>query len=63
MKCYFCHGIKGALAEVKKYKWAHIQCVNWIPAIYFETNTEIKGTVKSGIYTCCICKKKSGASL
>lgn len=43
ISCRFCPlGIRGPLKRLKLsdwegYFWAHVQCVNWIPELYFST--------------------------
>lgn len=50
---------------MKLYGWMHIQCVNWIPDLYFEegSEVEINDKPKFNKKKCTICDKNCGRTL
>lgn len=45
-KCYFCHGVVGIIFYVmgpaNNKMWVHVECVNWIPELYFKDDKRKK---------------------
>ena len=36
IKCFYCHGIKGAIKQIDNKHWAHIVCINWFADLWYE---------------------------
>ncbi len=66
IQCFLCPSDEflGLIKKVGKKRWAHIDCVNWNPYIYFEDHWKesinLEPNFSSTSLICYICRKKEG---
>jgi hypothetical protein len=70
VRCFLCpkDNLKGLMRKIKDGRWAHYQCINWTPEIFFDDPKKDKIILDSLDLSrfnkiCSICKKSEGSCL
>ena len=68
IKCFLCPDLTGIMRKVDNQRWAHVDCVNWTPEIWFEGDNDSKvnlfGMDKERFkLKCSICKSLRGSCI